>query len=99
MSLKLTKGIKWWHNNIVLKSEKTKFTNILKNNMQLGNEINGTKRTNNYRITNQTLNIKHLTCENWQTGVDNVVRIGKNLFSTHCCLAKVMDNIINNIIT
>ena len=30
--LKLAKGIKWWHNNIVLKSEKIKFTNTVKNN-------------------------------------------------------------------
>ena len=41
-SLKLTKGIKWWLDNIILKSEKIKFTNTLKNNMQFGDEINGT---------------------------------------------------------
>ena len=43
--LKLTKGITWRHSNIVLKLEKMKFTNTLKNNVQLGNEINDTKGT------------------------------------------------------
>ena len=33
--LKITKGIKGWHNNIVLKSEKPNFGNIQKNKMQL----------------------------------------------------------------
>ena len=41
--LKLTKGITWRHSNIVLKLEKIKFTNTLKNNVQLGEEINGAK--------------------------------------------------------
>ena len=37
--LKLTKGITWRHSNIVLKLEKIKFTNTLKNNVQLADEI------------------------------------------------------------
>ena len=44
-SLKLTKGIKWWHINIVLKSDNIRFANTVKNNVQLGDEINGTKGT------------------------------------------------------
>ena len=42
-SLKLTKGIKWWYDDIVLKSEKIKVRNTLKNNGQLGNQTNGAK--------------------------------------------------------
>ena len=45
LKLKLTKGMKWWQNNIVLKSEKIKFTNTLKSSVQLGEEIDGTKGT------------------------------------------------------
>ena len=37
-SLKLAKGIKWWQNNIVLKMEKVKFRNTLKNNVQIRDE-------------------------------------------------------------
>ena len=55
-SLKLTKGIKWWH-NIASKSENIKFTNTLKNNMQLGDEIDSTKRTK--LLQNDQRNIKH----------------------------------------
>ena len=43
--LKLTKGMKWWHNNIVLKSEKIKFTKTRKSSVQSGEEIDGTKGT------------------------------------------------------
>ena len=35
----------WRYSNIVLRLEKMKFTNTLKNNVQLGDEINGTKGT------------------------------------------------------
>ena len=65
--LKLTKGMKWWHNNIVLKSEKIKFTKTLKSSVQSGEEIDGTKGQNKYRTIKQTLNIKRLAYQNWQT--------------------------------
>ena len=58
-SLKLTKGIKLWHNNIVLKSEKTKFKNTLKNYVQSGDETNGTKETE--QLKNNQTNIEHKT--------------------------------------
>ena len=48
--LKLTKGKTWRHSNIVLKLEKITFTNTLKNNMQLGEEINGTNGTKQWHI-------------------------------------------------
>ena len=64
-SLKLTKGITWRHSNIVLKLEKMEFTNTLKNNVQLGEEITVQMGRNNYRTKKQTLNIKRLAYHNW----------------------------------
>ena len=43
--LKLTKAITWRHKNIVLKLEKIKFTNTLKNSVQFVAEINSTMGT------------------------------------------------------
>ena len=60
-----------------MKLEKIKFTNTLKNNVQLGEEINGTKGRNNYRTIKQTLNIKELAYHKWQTGVDDAAQIEK----------------------
>ena len=57
--LKLTKGMTWRHSNIVLKLKKIKFTNTLKNNVQLGEEINGTKGTK--QLQNKKTNIEHKT--------------------------------------
>ena len=74
--LKLTKGITWRHSNIVLKLEKIKFTNTLKNNVQLEEEINGTKGTKQIQ-NNKTLNIKRFAYHNSQTGVDDAARIKK----------------------
>ena len=54
---KLTKGITWRHSNIVLKLEKMKFTNTLKNNVQLREEINSTKGTK--QLQNKKTNIKY----------------------------------------
>ena len=42
------------------KLEKIKFTNTLKNNLQLGEKINGTKGTKQLQNKKQTLNIKWL---------------------------------------
>ena len=75
--LKLTKGITWRHSNIVLKLEKIKFTNTLKNNVQLADEITVQRGRNNCRTIKQTLNIKRLACHNWQTGVDDAAVIEK----------------------
>ena len=55
--LNLTKGITWRHSNIVLNLGKIKFTNTLKNNVQLGDEINGTKGTKH--LQNNKTNIEH----------------------------------------
>ena len=41
------------------KLEKMKFTNTLKNNVQLGEEINGTKGTK--QLQNKKINIEHKT--------------------------------------
>ena len=57
--LKLIKGITWRHSNIVLKSEKIKFTNTLKNNVKLVEEINGTKGTK--QLQNNKTNIEDKT--------------------------------------
>ena len=56
---KLTKRITWRHSNIILKLEKTKFSNTLKNNRQLGDQINGTKRMK--QLQNNKTNIEHET--------------------------------------
>ena len=63
--LKLSKGITSRHSNIVLKLEKMKFTNPVKNNVQLREEINGTKGTKQLQNKKQTLNIKRLAYHNW----------------------------------
>ena len=63
--LKLSKGITWRYSNIVLKLEKMKFTNPLKNNVQLREEINGTKGTKQLQNKKQTLNITRLAYHNW----------------------------------
>ena len=86
---KLTKGIKWRHCNIVLKLEKIKFINTLKNNVQLGDKINGTKRMKQLQ-NNQTLKVKRFACHNWQTG-RQCYSNRKNQFSPHCCLVKVIN--------
>ena len=78
-SLKLTKGIKWWHNNIALKSLKINFTNRLRNNVQIGTKLMVQRGRNNYRTIKQTLNIKRLAYYNWQTGVDAAARIEKSI--------------------
>ena len=90
-SLKLTKGITWRHSNIVLKLEKMKFTNTLKNNVQLGEEINGTKGTK--QLQNKKTNIKHKTaCLSQLINRGRRCRSNrKNLFSPHCCLVKVIN--------
>ena len=54
-----------------------KFTNTLKNNVQLGDEINGTNGTKQLQNNKTTLNIKRLACHNWQTRVDDAARIEK----------------------
>ena len=84
-SLKLTKGIIWW----LLKLEKIKFANTLKANMQLWDKINGTKGPK--QLQNNQANIKHKTAS-----LSQLINRGrryrsnkKNLFSPHCCLAKV----------
>ena len=89
--LKLTKGITWRHSNIVLKLEKMKFTNTLKNNVQLGEEINGTKGTK--QLQNKKTNIKHKTaCLSQLINRGRRCRSNrKNLFSPHCCLVKVIN--------
>ena len=81
--LKLTKGITWRHSNIVLKLEKMKFTNTLKNNVQLGEEINGTKGTK--QLQNNKTNIEHKTaCLSQLTNRGRWCRLNrKNLFSPH----------------
>ena len=90
-SLKLTKGITWRHSNIVLKLEKMKFTNTLKNNVQLGEEINGTKGTK--QLQNKKTNIEHKTaCLSQLINRGRRCRSNrKNLFSPHCCLVKVIN--------
>ena len=87
-SLKLTKGITWRHSNIVLKLEKMKFTNTLKNNVQLVEEINGTKRTK--QLQNKKTNIEHkMPCLSQLINRGRRCRSNrKNLFSPHCCLVK-----------
>ena len=96
-SLKLTKGIKWWHINIVLKSENIRFANTVKNNVQLGDEINGTKGTK--QLQNNKTNIEHKTaCLSQLTNRGRRCRSNrKNIFSTHCCLAKVINKSYDNI--
>ena len=86
-----TKGITWRHSNIVLKLEKTKFTNTLKNNMQLGEEINGTKGTK--QLQNNKTNIEHKTaCLSQLRNRGRRCRSNrKSLFSSHCCLVKVIN--------
>ena len=90
-SLKLTKGITWRHSNIVLKLEKMKFTNTLKNNVQLGEEINGTKGAK--QLQNKKTNIEHKTaCLSQLINRGRRCRSNrKNLFSPHCCLVKVIN--------
>ena len=75
--LKLTMGITWRHSNIILKLEKIKSTNLLKNLVQLGEEINSTKGTKQLQNKKATLNIKWPAYHNWQTGVDNAAWIKK----------------------
>ena len=89
--LKLAKGITWRHSNIVLKLEEIKFTNTLKNNVQLGEEINGTKGTK--QLQNKKTNIKHKTaCLSQLINRGRRCRSNrKNLFSPHCCLVKVIN--------
>ena len=89
--LKLTKGITWRHSNIVLKLEKMKFTNTLKNNVQLGEEINGTKGAK--QLQNNKTNIEHKrVCLSQLTNRDRWCRSNrKNLISPHCCLVKVIN--------
>ena len=88
--LKLTTGIIWRHSNIVFKLEKIKFTNTLKNNMKLGEEINGTKGTK--QLQNNKTNIEHKTaCLSQLTNGGRQCRSNrKSLFSPHCCLVKVI---------
>ena len=98
-SLKLTKRITWWYNNTALNSENVKFTNTLKNNMELGYEINGTKGTKHLQ-KNQT-NIEHKTaCLSQLTNRGRRCRCNrKNLFPYpyHYCLAKTINKFCNNI--
>ena len=72
--LKLTKEITRWH-NIILKLEKIKFINTLKNNEQLGMKLTVQRGRNNYRTIKEALNIEQLGCHNWQRGVDNTTWI------------------------
>ena len=76
---------------ILLKIEKIKFTNTPKNNVQLGDEINGTKGTK--QLPNNQTNIEHKTACLPQ--LTNMGRQSfpdrKNLFFPHCCLAKVIN--------
>ena len=97
--LKLTKGITWRHSNIVLKLEEIKFTNTLKNNVQLGEEINGTKGTK--QLQNNKTNNEHKTaCLSQLTIRGKRCRSNrKNLFSPHCCLVKVINKSCNNILS
>ena len=89
--LKLTKGRTWRQRNIVLKLEKIKFTNTLKNNVQLGDEIKGTKRTkqlqnNKKHIEHKTACLSQLTNRSRRCGSSR-----KNLFFSNCGLVKVIN--------
>ena len=96
--LKLTKRITWRHSNIVLKLEKIKFTNNLKNNMQLAEEINGTKGTKQLQNNNTNIDKHKTVCLSQLTNRDRrCCSNRKNLISPHCCLVKVI-NISCNII-
>ena len=89
--LKLTNGITWRHSNIVLKLEKMKFTNTLKNNVQLREEINSKKGTK--QLQNKKTNIKYkMTCLSQLINRGRRCRWNRNnLFSPHCCLLKVIN--------
>ena len=73
-----------------LEIKRIKLKNTLKNNVQLGDEINGTKGTK--QLQNNKTNIEHKTaCLSKLTNRGRRCRSNrKSLFSTHCCLAKVI---------
>ena len=78
--LTLTKGITWRHSNIVLKSEKRKFSNTLKNNVQLGDEINGTNRAK--QLQNSKTNIERKTaCLSQLTNRGRRCRSNRKIYS------------------
>ena len=84
---KLTKGITWRHSNIVLKLEKKKFTNTLKNNVQLVGEINGTKGTT--QLQNNKTNIEHKTaCLPQLTDRGRRCRSNRKIYSPSLLLSK-----------
>ena len=87
--LKLTKGITWWYSNIVLKLDNVKYTNTLKNNLHLGDEIKRTKETkqilNNQRNVEQKTTCLSQFTNRWRRCCSN----RKSLFFPQRCLAKV----------
>ena len=65
-----------------------KFTNTLKNNVQLGDKLTVQRGRNNYGTIKQTLNIKRLPCHKSQTGVDDAARIEKHYSAPPLLLSK-----------
>ena len=89
--LKLIKGITRRQSTIALKLEKIKFTNTLKDNVQLGDKINGTKGTK--QLQNNKTNTEHkMACLSRLANWGRRCRSNrKNLLSPHCCLVKVIN--------